>query len=218
VPPRPPGPAGLAGRALCGRALPANDPAAVVEQSIVGARNRYKAHLTQRAGADEIARRFPAHWGTVTPSRPTPASTAPATTISAGWRCESPCSASTSRCTSHPSCRASTSAPRRLEPGHGGLRRARRWARQGQAERAGAPARRSQITSAVVCVVVPLHGRLAACSPTGITAHLQGSCEREPRPGEHCRHTGRPLAGGASSVSSLFTFRPRRPVTACARD
>ena len=56
------------------------------------------------------------------------------------------------------------------------------------------------------------------CGPTGITAHLQGTREREPRPGEHCRHTGRPPAGGASSVSSLFTFRPRRPVAACARD
>jgi predicted DNA-binding transcriptional regulator YafY len=46
------------------RVLPANDPAAFVEQSIRGAPNRYEAHLTLRAGADEIARRFPAHWGT----------------------------------------------------------------------------------------------------------------------------------------------------------
>ena len=30
-----------------------------VERSIVGAPHRYKAHLTLRAGADEIARRFP---------------------------------------------------------------------------------------------------------------------------------------------------------------
>ena len=49
------------------RALPANDPAAFVEQSIRGAPNRYEARLTLRAGADEIARRFPAHWGTATP-------------------------------------------------------------------------------------------------------------------------------------------------------
>jgi len=49
------------------RKLPANDPAAFVEQSIVGAPNRYEARLTLRAGADEIARRFPAHWGTVKP-------------------------------------------------------------------------------------------------------------------------------------------------------
>ena len=103
-----------------------------VERSIVGAPNRYKAHLTLRAGADEIARRFPAHWGTVTPSRPTPASTAPATTISAGWRCESPCSASTSRCTSHRAGRASTSAPRPARAGRRWPEEARRWARQGQ--------------------------------------------------------------------------------------
>jgi predicted DNA-binding transcriptional regulator YafY len=49
------------------RALPANDPAAFVEQSIIGAPNRYEARLTLHAGADEIARRFPAQWGTVKP-------------------------------------------------------------------------------------------------------------------------------------------------------
>jgi len=49
------------------RALPANDPAAFVEQSIMGAPNRYEARLTLRVGADEIARRFPASWGTATP-------------------------------------------------------------------------------------------------------------------------------------------------------
>jgi predicted DNA-binding transcriptional regulator YafY len=49
------------------RALPANDPAAFVEQSIIGAPNRYEARLTLHAGADEIARRFSAQWGTVKP-------------------------------------------------------------------------------------------------------------------------------------------------------
>jgi predicted DNA-binding transcriptional regulator YafY len=49
------------------RALPATDPAAFVEQSIIGAPNRYEARLTLHAGADEIARRFSAQWGTVKP-------------------------------------------------------------------------------------------------------------------------------------------------------
>src|SRR3954469_8274874 len=47
------------------RTLPVRDAAAYVEQSIRGAPNRYEARVTLHAPADEIAGRFPAHWGTV---------------------------------------------------------------------------------------------------------------------------------------------------------
>src|SRR6185437_1782741 len=49
------------------RRLPAKDPAAFVKESIIGAPNRFEARVTLRAAADEIARRAPAHWGTITP-------------------------------------------------------------------------------------------------------------------------------------------------------
>src|SRR5438034_3707475 len=47
------------------RRLPARDPAAYVEQSITGAPNRYEARVTVHAAADQIASRFPVHWGTI---------------------------------------------------------------------------------------------------------------------------------------------------------
>ena len=49
------------------RKLPAKDAAAYVEQSITAAPNRFEAVLTLRASADEVARRVPAHWGTLEP-------------------------------------------------------------------------------------------------------------------------------------------------------
>jgi predicted DNA-binding transcriptional regulator YafY len=49
------------------RQLPAKDAAAFVNQSIVGAPNRFEARVTLRASADEIAGRVPAHWGTIEP-------------------------------------------------------------------------------------------------------------------------------------------------------
>jgi predicted DNA-binding transcriptional regulator YafY len=49
------------------RELPAKDAAAFVNQSIVGAPNRFEARVTLRASADEISGRVPAHWGTIKP-------------------------------------------------------------------------------------------------------------------------------------------------------
>jgi predicted DNA-binding transcriptional regulator YafY len=49
------------------RELPAKDAAAFVNQSIVGAPNRFEARVTLRASADELAGRVPAHWGTIEP-------------------------------------------------------------------------------------------------------------------------------------------------------
>jgi predicted DNA-binding transcriptional regulator YafY len=49
------------------RALPGNDAAAFVRDSIIGAPNRFEARLTLHAAADEIEGRVPAHWGTVQP-------------------------------------------------------------------------------------------------------------------------------------------------------
>jgi predicted DNA-binding transcriptional regulator YafY len=49
------------------RKLPAKDAAAFVRESIIGAPNRFEARLTLRAGADELAARVPAHWGTIQP-------------------------------------------------------------------------------------------------------------------------------------------------------
>ena len=49
------------------RELPAKDAAAFVNQSIVGAPNRFEARVTLRASADEVAGRVPAHWGTIEP-------------------------------------------------------------------------------------------------------------------------------------------------------
>jgi predicted DNA-binding transcriptional regulator YafY len=49
------------------RTLPATDAAAFVSESIMGAPNRFEAHVTLRVGADEMARRVPAHWGTIQP-------------------------------------------------------------------------------------------------------------------------------------------------------
>jgi predicted DNA-binding transcriptional regulator YafY len=49
------------------RKLPAKDAAAYVEQSITAAPNRFEAVLTLRASVDEVARRVPAHWGTLEP-------------------------------------------------------------------------------------------------------------------------------------------------------
>lgn len=82
------------------RRLPAKDAAAFVRESIIGAPNRFEARVTLRAAADEIASRVPAYWARSNRSTRIPASTAPATTTSGGWRCASRCSVSTSRCTS----------------------------------------------------------------------------------------------------------------------
>ena len=49
------------------RELPAKDAAAYVEQSITASPNRFEARVTLHAGADEIAGRVPAHWGTIKP-------------------------------------------------------------------------------------------------------------------------------------------------------
>jgi predicted DNA-binding transcriptional regulator YafY len=49
------------------RRLPARDPVAYVEQSISGAPNKFEARVTVHAAAEEIARRIPAHWGTIEP-------------------------------------------------------------------------------------------------------------------------------------------------------
>jgi predicted DNA-binding transcriptional regulator YafY len=49
------------------RKLPARDAAAYVRESIMGAPTRFEAHLTLHVGAEEIARRVPAHWGTIEP-------------------------------------------------------------------------------------------------------------------------------------------------------
>jgi predicted DNA-binding transcriptional regulator YafY len=49
------------------RQIPAKDAAAFVNQSIVGAPNRFEARVTLRASADEVAGRIPAHWGTIEP-------------------------------------------------------------------------------------------------------------------------------------------------------
>ena len=49
------------------RELPAKDAAAFVNQSIVGAPNRFEARVTLRASAGEVAGRVPAHWGTIEP-------------------------------------------------------------------------------------------------------------------------------------------------------
>ena len=49
------------------RTLPAKDAAAFVRESIIGAPHRFEARVTLRAGADEIASRVPAHWGTIQP-------------------------------------------------------------------------------------------------------------------------------------------------------
>jgi len=49
------------------RKLPAKDAASYVKDSIIGAPNRFEARVTLHAGADEVARRVPAYWGTVEP-------------------------------------------------------------------------------------------------------------------------------------------------------
>jgi predicted DNA-binding transcriptional regulator YafY len=49
------------------RTLPAKDAAEFVRESIIGAPHRFEARMTLRAGADEIASRVPAHWGTIQP-------------------------------------------------------------------------------------------------------------------------------------------------------
>jgi predicted DNA-binding transcriptional regulator YafY len=59
-------PAG-AGARFTPRELPAKDAAAYVERSIAGAPTRFDAHVTLHAAHDEIARRMPAHWGTLEP-------------------------------------------------------------------------------------------------------------------------------------------------------
>src|SRR5262245_8142151 len=48
------------------RTLPARDAAAYIRRSITEAPSRYEARVTLHASADEIADRFPAHWGKVT--------------------------------------------------------------------------------------------------------------------------------------------------------
>jgi predicted DNA-binding transcriptional regulator YafY len=49
------------------RKLPAKDAAAYVAQSITSATHRFEARVTLHAPADEIASRFPSHWGTIEP-------------------------------------------------------------------------------------------------------------------------------------------------------
>lgn len=55
------------GRRFPPRTLPAEDAATYVEQGITGAPNRFEAHLTLHAAAEEIAARVPHHWGTIEP-------------------------------------------------------------------------------------------------------------------------------------------------------
>jgi predicted DNA-binding transcriptional regulator YafY len=47
--------------------LPAKDAGAFVERSITAAPNRFEATVTLHAPADDLGRRVPAHWGTITP-------------------------------------------------------------------------------------------------------------------------------------------------------
>jgi predicted DNA-binding transcriptional regulator YafY len=49
------------------RRLPVRDAGAYVKRSITAAPSRYEARVTLHAAADEIAARFPAHWGTIEP-------------------------------------------------------------------------------------------------------------------------------------------------------
>jgi predicted DNA-binding transcriptional regulator YafY len=49
------------------RELPAKDAATYVQQSITGAPNRFEAHVTLHAAAEEIAGRVPHHWGSIEP-------------------------------------------------------------------------------------------------------------------------------------------------------
>lgn len=49
------------------RKLPAKDAATYVKQSITGAPNRFEAHVTLHAAANEIASRVPHYWGTIEP-------------------------------------------------------------------------------------------------------------------------------------------------------
>jgi predicted DNA-binding transcriptional regulator YafY len=56
-----------AGARFKARQLPARDAAAYVEQSIAGAPNRFEAHLTLHAAAEQVTSRVPFHWGTITP-------------------------------------------------------------------------------------------------------------------------------------------------------
>jgi predicted DNA-binding transcriptional regulator YafY len=55
------------GMRFTARTLPSKDAAAFVRESIIGAPNRFEARVTLRAGAEEIAGRVPAHWGTIQP-------------------------------------------------------------------------------------------------------------------------------------------------------
>jgi predicted DNA-binding transcriptional regulator YafY len=49
------------------RSLPANDPAAYVQQRIAAAPTRFEARVTLHAAAEEVASATPFHWGTITP-------------------------------------------------------------------------------------------------------------------------------------------------------
>ena len=104
------------------RALPAQDAAAYVEQSIAGACSRYEARVTVHAPADEIARAAAVGRGRARADRrASAASTAPPTTTSSGSRCASRCSTSRSRCTSRrSSSRTLRGLARRLERATGG--------------------------------------------------------------------------------------------------
>jgi predicted DNA-binding transcriptional regulator YafY len=57
----------LSGIGFMSRSLPAKTPAAFVRQSITGAPSRFQARVTLYAEAEEIRRRFPAHWGAIEP-------------------------------------------------------------------------------------------------------------------------------------------------------
>jgi predicted DNA-binding transcriptional regulator YafY len=56
-----------AGARFSQRRLPANEPAAFVEQSISGAFNRFEGRVTVHLSAEKLARRVAAHWGTIEP-------------------------------------------------------------------------------------------------------------------------------------------------------
>jgi len=49
------------------RKLPARDAAAYVKQSISSRPNRFEARVTLHGSAEEITKRVPSHWGTITP-------------------------------------------------------------------------------------------------------------------------------------------------------
>ncbi len=117
------------------RALPAATRPRTSSRASPGPPNRYEARVTLHAPAADAAA-CPPVGRRSSRSTPDAASTAPATTTSAGWRCGSRCSASSSRSTSRRSC---SSASRRWPTGCCGLEgeEADRETRWGPARRPG---------------------------------------------------------------------------------